>query len=278
MATNFHMHTIFCDGKNQPEEYVLLALKKKMTGIGFSSHVTISLDNNWSMRAESVGNYSSEIARLKEKYAKQIEIYSGFEMDYLPTDDEKNIHKYIDMVDYTIGSVHYLYDKNNNIYYSVDGSKDEVDLTFNKFFNGNAADFVKFYYCELLRVAHKFRPNIIGHLDIYKKQNKDNTYFNEHDNWYQSLIDQVLDEIVALGLIVEVNTGGMLRGFVNEPYPSFWILQECYKRKIPIIVSSDAHRSEDIDGFFSETIKQLRTIGFSQQRILRAGKWIDVEL
>lgn len=276
--SNFHMHTIFCDGKNHPEDYVLAALNKGMESIGFSAHVPIPLTNVCNMKAEVMEHYFAEIARLKQKYAKQIEIYVGFEMDYLPTENKNLILKYITKTDYTIGSVHYIYDEKNAKYYNIDGSAEDVNTTFKAIGRGNPKTCVNIYYQELSRVIREYKPNIVGHLDIVKKHNKNNIYFNEHEDWHINLINTVLNEIASAGTIVEVNTGGITRGFLQETYPSELILAECHKRKIPIVISSDAHKAEDIDGFFDETAGKLKEIGFTQQRILKAGKWADVEL
>ena len=35
---NLHQHTVFCDGKDTPEEVVLTAIEKGFCGIGFSGH------------------------------------------------------------------------------------------------------------------------------------------------------------------------------------------------------------------------------------------------
>ncbi len=38
MIANFHTHTVFCDGRNTPEEVVLSAIEKGFSAIGFSGH------------------------------------------------------------------------------------------------------------------------------------------------------------------------------------------------------------------------------------------------
>lgn len=273
---NFHMHTHFCDGKNSPEDYVLLALEKGMTAIGFSTHAPVPIENKWNMRIEMLPNYITEIARLKQKYANKIEIYTGFEMDYLITDTKQRIFSYINKADYTIGSVHYLYAAKNKKYCCIDGSVSDVAATFKEFADGDSKLCVNAYYQEIIRIIHEFKPDIIGHLDVIKKQNKNNIYFSEKENWYINLVNKVLDEVAHAGVIIEVNTGGITRGFLTETYPSTWILNEILKRKIPIIISSDAHKAEDIDSYFSETVQKLRALGFTQQKTFCANKWIDV--
>ena len=38
MLTNYHTHTRFSDGKGEPEEFVLQALKLGFDALGFSEH------------------------------------------------------------------------------------------------------------------------------------------------------------------------------------------------------------------------------------------------
>lgn len=276
MPANFHTHTTFCDGLNPPEDYITMAIKKGMPAIGFSTHVPIHIANQWSMPAAKLQDYFTEMRRLKAKYAQRIEIYVGFEMDYLITADKNSIYEYIKQADYTIGSVHYLYSAQHKKYYTVDSSATDVALTYQELAHNDGKFMVSSYYHELLRILHKFKPNIIGHLDVIKKQNLQNRYFDESESWYIDLVDQVLETIVANQMMVEVNTGGKARGYITDNYPSTWILKKCLAQKIPIILSSDAHRPEDLDAFFDETTNHLKSLGFTHQKTLCAGKWIDV--
>jgi len=275
---NFHTHTLFCDGLNHLEDYVVVAINKEMSAIGFSTHVPIPFINKWNMPAAKTQDYFATIQQLQKKYSQQIEIYAGFEMDYLITADKRLIHEYINQADYTIGSVHYLYAVKNQKYYTTDGTADDVALTHQEFANGDSKFLVSAYYNELLHIIREFKPNIIGHLDVIKKRNYQNCYFDETAKWYQDLVEQVLEEIALHNIIVEVNTGGRLRGYIADNYPSAWILKKCLAKNIPIIISSDAHRTEDLDGFFTETIQQLKNSGFTHQKTLRTGKWIEVAL
>jgi histidinol phosphatase-like PHP family hydrolase len=88
-------------------------------------------------------------------------------------------------------------------------------------------------YCraviELLRLR-KF--DILGHLDLIKKFNKNEKYFSEKENWYQKLMDEAIDEIVRSKIIVEINTAGLDRP-VKETYPSVWVIKELIQREIP---------------------------------------------
>ena len=45
MKTNYHTHTIWCDGKDDPETVILSAIDKGFDEIGFSSHATYPDDS-----------------------------------------------------------------------------------------------------------------------------------------------------------------------------------------------------------------------------------------
>jgi len=86
-------------------------------------------------------------------------------------------------------------------------------------------------------------------------------------------------EIISLtDIIVEVNTGGISRGYVRTPYPSKWILEVCRDMNIPIILNSDSHHPDYIDFYYDEAIALLKSIGINKQRILYRNEWCDVAL
>ena len=63
----------------------------------------------------------------------------------------------------------------------------------------------------------------------------------------------MLDEIVKTDVIVEINTGGISRGWRKTPYPSLDILKKIFSKNIPITISSDAHTVENIDFYLDIT-------------------------
>ena len=64
MLTNFHTHTVFCDGKNTPEEMVLSAIEKGFTALGFSGHGLTGFDPGYCLR--DIAGYRAEVLRLLE--------------------------------------------------------------------------------------------------------------------------------------------------------------------------------------------------------------------
>ncbi len=100
MLSNFHTHTLFCDGDNSAEEMVLSAIDKGFSALGFSGHGYTDFDLSYCMR--DISQYIAEINRLKEKYKNKIDIFLGIE------EDSKCLQNRSDF-DYIIGSSHYTF-------------------------------------------------------------------------------------------------------------------------------------------------------------------------
>jgi histidinol-phosphatase (PHP family) len=278
IISNLHTHTIFCDGKNVAEEYVLKAVEIGMKSLGFSAHAPISIENEWTMKSEVFNLYINEVERLKEKYKDKIEIYTGLEVDYLPDKAWMNTLAFGNKIDYKIGSVHLLLNNENNDYYTTDGPSEKFSNTVMELAKGDIKKCINLYYNEIMNIIKNHTFDIIGHLDVIKKNNSGNIYFNENDLWYREILLNVINTISSSGKILEVNTGGIIRGYIKEPYPSYWILEKCKKLNIPIILTSDAHSANDLIGYFYDVKKELRYIGFTEQMILLNGKWQVVSL
>lgn len=81
--TNYHSHSLYCDGRAGMEDFVRFALSEGFTSYGFSSHAPLPFSTAWTMEWDIMDDYLSEFHRLKEKYAGRIELYIGLEIDYL---------------------------------------------------------------------------------------------------------------------------------------------------------------------------------------------------
>jgi histidinol-phosphatase (PHP family) len=123
-----------------------------------------------------------------------------------------------------------------------------------------------------------FKPDMVGHFDLIKINNTFEQFFKESEPWYIDIVMEVLEVMSRCGTMFDVNTGGITRGFLADPYPSEWILKEGLKLKIPVVLNSDAHRPENIDGNFELVTKILKDSGYKEKMILRGGKWESVRL
>ena len=269
------MHSSFSDGKAEAEEYVKIAIEKSFRSIGFSEHGPTKFKKHWELPVEQIDEYFAEINRLKQKYKDQIEIYIGMELDYFTGIKKNSFSKYD--LDYVIGSIHYFPDDKGNIF-GIDCRPEDFHKTIHDYFKGDVKAFVKEFCDRIIAMVDKFKPDIIGHFDLIKINNHNEKYFSERDPWYREEIIRVFNFIADKGTMLDVNTGGITRGFMTVPYPSPWALKEAVKFNIPVVLNSDAHRPEHIDGQFENVTKILKECGYTEKMILEKGKWISVEI
>lgn len=275
MLTTYHTHSLFCDGKLMPEDYILTAISKGFTAIGISSHAPVCFETDWTMKPEKMDDYMHSVLALKEKYRGKLQIYAGLETDYYP--GCRDYRKYPGL-DYTIGSVHFIHHQQSNQYMALDGTHDEFIKTRDIVFDGEVRYLIEKYYTLLIEMVQNQTPDILGHLDIIKKNNKGNRFFNEFEPWYREAVEQALDVIQKQNVIVEINTGGISRGYTTELYPSDWILAAMRQRDIPVMLNSDAHHPDTIDVYYPQAREKLKSAGYTQQRILLDNSWQNVPL
>ncbi len=270
MWSNFHTHSNYCDGKSTLEEQIQQAKELDLLSLGFSSHAPVPFDCQWCMDQEKLGLYLESIKKLKTT-TKEIEIYAGLEVDYVPTRVSPN--NFRDQLDYMIGSIHF-------VDALVDGTPWEIDglhVVFLKgldeiFHHNHQAAFTRYF--ELTREMIDLAcPTIIGHLDKMKIQNPDNKFFDEQESWYQNEVKETIKAIKKAGAIVEVNTRGIYQKKSATTYPSPWILELLQQENIPITISSDAHHADDLVNQFESTATLLQRIGFKKIQILNEGEW-----
>jgi histidinol-phosphatase (PHP family) len=273
MWTNYHTHTDFCDGKKSIAEVVAAAKEMTMPVIGFSSHAPLPFECKWSMRPSQLNSYLSEIKTIK-LLDKSIDIYAGLEVDFIPGKTSPSSFRH--QLDYVIGSIHFVDTFEDGQRWEIDGPYSSFRTGLDKIFQNDMKAAV-LRYLELTRqMITESSPDIIGHLDKIKMQNKERTLYKEDEAWYQDAMRQTLRVIREAGSIVEVNTRGMYQGKTTTAYPSPWIIEEISKMNIPVTLSSDAHHPEDLVNGFSAAAKILLQAGIKKIRILSEGKWRDV--
>lgn len=273
MSANYHTHCSFCDGRGRPEEYIERAVGKGFSSLGFSSHGPTPFVTDWTMSEAAAAEYCRTIDSLREKYRDKIHIYKGMELDYFSGDIRNIFHKYD--LDYTIGSVHFIKSWTDGEYLGVDDSCENFERALIDHANFDIKKFAETYYETVLEMLQNERFDILGHLDLVKKNNSGNKFFNENEKWYIELVKNVVKKVSDYNAMVEVNTGGISRGYTDEPYPSAWIIRECKKYDIPLVLSSDAHVPENIDFYFEEAKRIIRSAGYSELWELENGRWVN---
>lgn len=277
MITNYHTHSSFCDGKGQLEDYVKYAISRDFHTLGFSGHAPLPFPNDWTMNEENLSTYIREVLALKERYRDSLEICLGLETDYLDKKHNPAHPKYKALgLDYQIGSVHHLYSPERTEFLQVDYTKEELELLLKDTFDKDIKALVSTYYRMVREMVQTGGFEILGHLDLVKKQNRGNVYFDETEKWYKREIEKTLETVAETDVILEINTGAMARGYTAEPYPSPWIIDRAAELKIPVTINSDAHRPEWLDYGFEEAENLARAAGYSSKIVYTEGEWREI--
>jgi len=272
--TNLHTHTKYCDGRYSAEDMIIEAINSNMQSIGISTHGPTQFISDWNIQKSKVETYISEILELKEKYKGTIEVFLGMEIDYIPgigfDDYTKSLMK---RLDYYIGSVHYLGKFNNGVMWTVDYNLDELLQGINESFAADKRLAIETYYNLIGQMAVEYEPPIIGHIDLFKKNNKDNIIFDESEKWYIDAVEKCLNIIQSTSSVVEINTGGIARGYTKEQYPSKFIIKMLKEKNIPVIINSDAHSTDGINCKFEKMYELVKNIGFTKLSYLTKDGW-----
>lgn len=234
---NYHTHTVFCDGKDTPEELVLEALSLGCTEIGFSGHsFSATRENNpFCMTPESTEAYKREIKRLQSEYSGRIKILLGVEQEYFSecsTDD----------YEYVIGSVHYVL--KDGQYICVDDTEAIQREAVSGLYGGDYYAFIEDYYSLVGDLYARTGCDIIGHFDLITKFNEGNRLFDTSHPRYLAAADKALERLLKENVTFEINYGGIVRGYRTTPYPEERIIEKIKRAGRPLIYSSDCHSRE----------------------------------
>ncbi|HPJ20859.1 MAG TPA: histidinol-phosphatase [Clostridia bacterium] len=279
LYSDMHMHGSFSDGRGSLREFVLSAIGKGFKAIGFSDHVPVPIDNSWSMKLSDLGSYLEEADALKKEFNGILEIYTGIELDYI---DGIDVLKYVDFesrgFDYFIGSVHYVYSEILGGHFEVDGPAESFKSLFYSGFGGDAKALVHGYYNNVRKMVEEYKPTVVGHIDLIKKNNGISEYFSEDSDFYKEEINETLDVIKKQGALLEINTGAISRGYTKIPYPSEYILKKSLEKGIGITLNSDAHQPSNVGYKFMEMIDMAKEKGFREIYFYNQGQWKSFSL
>lgn len=254
-----HTHTRFCDGADSPEEMVQAALALDFVSLGFSGHGHSLLDPA-AMSVEGEAAYRDEILRLQEAYGTQIEILLGQEHEgFAPYSD----YPY----EYLIESLHWI--KHSGQWLGMDWSRERTEENVRLHFGGDYFAYCQAYYEACAAVYEKSPAQICGHLDLLTKFNEGSCMFDMDDPRYLEPARQALRVAVERGMVVELNTGAIARGYRVTPYPIPALLRHLLDIGGQVIVTADCHDRRKLACWYDSAEALLRELGFTHTMVLR---------
>ena len=272
---NLHTHSTYVDGKLSPEEMIHVAIEKGFDSLGFAEHSYVIFDEDFSLTLTDTVKYKNEINALKKKYAQDIEIFLGLEVDYFTAPGTT------EGLDFALGTAHHIRVKDKNgmdRYVTIDQGEEDQRQLVETYFDGDYYSFSEAFYETISDIAVVTNADIIGHFDLVTKYNYNNSIFDESHPRFLNAAIGAMEKILKSCKIFEINTGTMYRFNKPEPYPSERLIRELFKRGGEVILGSDSHDGDSLGYAFDEMSEKLKSIGFKYQKRLTKNGFIDVKL
>ncbi len=191
---------------------------------------------------------------------EQTDLRLGIEADFVPGAEDRiaNLLQARDF-DYVVGSVHFL----------RDGALDMDDYSV---WDGarSAEDVWKRYFATIAESARSGLFDIIAHPDLVKYWGTKEHAARRPEGDLRRYYEPAVDAIAEAGLAVELSTAG-LRKPAGELYPSHDFLEMCVQAEVPIALSSDAHRPEDVGADYEQALAQLDALGVQELCVFEGG-------
>jgi histidinol-phosphatase (PHP family) len=273
------VHTVFCDGQDEVETYCRTAWEKGFASLGFSAHAPVraktGIVTDWHLNEDRFAAYLKAVRDARQRWAGKLPVYLGLEVDYIrglmgPADPD-----YRDMgLDYVIGSVHYVFPPDGGAPFAVDAPQEAFDRDVRGRFNGDGESLMEAYWDALDGMIRAGGFDILGHIDLVKKNNQEGQWFSIAGERYLEKVRSIVDALARSGVMVEVNTGGLNRGKTKDTYPSREILSLLRERNVPVTITADAHRAPDLGGHYDTALQTLLEAGYTNVYLFEGkGKW-----
>jgi len=274
--TNYHSHCSFCDGRAPFEEFVKEAISQGFYSYGVSSHAPLPFPTRWTMEWEQMEAYLDEFKNLRSKYADEIELYVGLEIDYLNEESNPSVARFTELpLDYRIGSVHLLYDAAGEVV-DIDCSPAVFKERVDRHFNGDVLRVIRMYFDRLFRMVELGGFDVLGHAD---KMHYNASCYHPgllDEPWYEALMKDYFSLVASRGYLVEINTKAYDSLGTFYPNSRYWELMKEYQ--IKVLVNSDAHYPERINAGRMEALRLLQAKGFATVAELHQGSWREVPI
>jgi histidinol-phosphatase (PHP family) len=224
MPFSHHSHSgQFCGhAANTLEEVVQAAIAKGMTTFCMTEHMPRELADFYPEEVNShdeaslsklYDDFYIEARRLQKAYASQIQLFVGFEGEWIRPGSLKLCENILEKhdVDLFIGSVHHVYtvpiDFDLPLYHRARDMGDGTDERI-------AADYFDSQY-EMLQAL---KPPVVAHFDLIRLKSDDPE--RSFRLWPQvwEKIERNLQFIAKYGGVLELNSSSLRKG-MSEPYP-----------------------------------------------------------
>ncbi len=189
LNTNYHTHSLYCDGKEPLSAFVTAAEKLHYTQLGFSSHAPVPFENDFGIKEEEIDTYCQEIDELQQH--TPVTLLKSLECDFIPGQSKSfDAFREEHHLDYIIGGVHLVLPPHGEGLWFIDGSKREIyDEGLDRLFGHNIRQAVTCFWEQTFEMIETEHFEIIAHFDKIKMHNQ-HRFFEDDEPWFQGLADK----------------------------------------------------------------------------------------
>ncbi len=251
MLYSYHNHSFWSDGKSSIIDHIRAAERFGLDELGISDHYVLTpeeMQQYFGMPLGKLDEYIEDVQKSAGEAPDNLIIRLGIEVDYFP-ETESKIKELLQYqpFDYVIGSIHFV----NG--FPIDNAVEPWE----KLNREEKNEAIRMYWIRIRQMAESGLFDIAAHLDLTKKFG----FYSTDD--ISNEISMALDAIADAHMSFEVNTSGWFKP-CNEAYPSRDIIEQCYKRDIPVIVTADAHLADHLIRKYDDAFAMLKEVGYTQ--------------
>ncbi|KAI9817917.1 MAG: histidinolphosphatase [Thelocarpon impressellum] len=269
MLFSHHSHSgQFCDhGADMLEEVVQAAISHGMHVFALTEHTprdhTEDLypgeKRTTADLFEIFDAYYAEAMRLKAKYAGQITLLVGFEMDWIRPSSRDLVqgllakHKF----ELFVGSVHHVRAT------PIDFSRELYEEARRVAGAGSDEALFEVYFDDQFEMLTNLSPPIVGHFDLIRLMSDDrNRSFSDLKVVWEK-ITRNLDVVARYGGLLELNSAGLRKG-LDEPYPTREICKAFLGMGGRFTMSDDSHSVSQVAANYSGVLDFAEDVGIKQ--------------
>lgn len=245
-SSDHHVHTQLCKhAVGEMEEYVLAALNKGLRKITFLEHMEegISAPSATWLSDEDFDRYFAEGHRLQDTYGDRLKIGLGVECGFNEEHVDLLLQRLSEREWDEIGiSCHFLKIPQDDLHLNLFSRK---EINVRRSLQSDCDKLLERYIRALTLAAAVLPGTMLCHLDGALRF----VPSAQFEQVNPALVRGLLSTIKEKNMSLEVNTSGFaIRG---EPFPRKEILTLAVQLGIPLVLSSDAHRPQDVGNYFT---------------------------
>ena len=250
---DYHVHTSLCNhAEGVMSDFVLRAIEIGLKEICFLDHLTLQDEGKGlSMTPGEVPFYFQAVQMLKKKYADQIDVKAGLEIDFSKA--------HVDMAADIART--YAFDVIGSSVHFPDG----VDIVRRRSAWRNEDNYTDIdidrvygqYYETLARMLEYSYFDVICHFDLVKK------FGRKPSRSFDEKIIEILKKVKQKDFTIELNTSGY-HHTAKESYPAPDIIKKCKDFGISFALGSDAHNPQSVGRYFDKAFQLLQEADYKE--------------